>query len=256
MDLWIYSYSNGSKTAKAIAAELDVKLIKHRDSKFVGDADTFVLNWGCSDLPREVRRCHVINGENAVALSVDKLAMLRHFDGLFGYGYPEYTVDRALAEAWIEEGNSVVCRLTTKGKDGEGIIFASKKEELVDAPLYTLFIPEVRDEYRVTVYRGKIICRQRKVRIPGKEKYDDRFKTTAGGYGFQVLPLVPGEVAAAARDAVDCLGLTFGGVDVLLTNTVPNDVVVLEVNSAPQLTPFALRQFVYAVREEVGIYEG
>lgn len=248
MNLWIYSYKNGSPTAKALAQSLEIKLIKHRDSQFVGHEDITVINWGCSDLPREVRKCRVINEENAVLRTINKIAALEKMDEWHEFPHVGYTTSKEEASRWFPLGHSVVCRTVIDGRDGAGIVFATKEEELVDAPLYTLF-EEAEQEYRITVLRQRIICRQRKVRIPGKEKYDDRFKTTAGGYGFEVVPLIPRQVADAARDAINCLGLDFGGVDVILT---PNKrAVVLEVNSAPQLTPYALGRFVEIFREEI-----
>jgi glutathione synthase/RimK-type ligase-like ATP-grasp enzyme len=248
MSLWIYNTRAGSKTAKELAQALGCKRIKHRESEFVGHEDTVVINWGCSDLPREVRKCRVINEENAVLRTVDKLQALDRLYEWVGFPHVSYTQEREQAAFWIENGRSVVCRTIVNGHDGAGIVFATNMEELVDAPLYTLF-EEAEQEYRITVLCQRIICRQRKVRIPGKEKYDDRFKTTAGGYGFEVVPLGPRQVTDAAQEAVECLGLEFGGVDVILTPD--KRAVVLEVNSAPQLTPYALKRFVEIFREEV-----
>jgi len=59
--LYIYSYNQYSNAAKELSHYLLVKRIKHEDSKFKGNVDKTVVNWGASILPIEVLQCTVLN---------------------------------------------------------------------------------------------------------------------------------------------------------------------------------------------------
>lgn len=234
----VYSYDVHSKSARAIADELGVKIIKHDGSMFKGDAGKTILNWGCSDLPREVRACTIINNENAIRLAVDKLRTFRALKLNPEINLPEWTDDIEVAKTY--KGN-VYCRTKLQGHDGAGIVL-TEAAKVVPARLYTRQIAHPRDlkEYRINIFRDKVVSRQKKVRVKDHKKdYNDAIKTTDGGYGFDLVDAVPLGVIPQAKMAVATLGLDFGGVDIVYYR---DKAYVLEVNTAPQLTPFAAKK--------------
>ena len=76
---------------------------------------------------------------------------------------------------------------------------------------------------------------------------DNDVHTSTNGYGFKwVTRGIPEEVEDAARDAVTNLYLDFGGVDVLWDGT---SAYVLEVNTAPELTPLSCKALADRIME-------
>lgn len=246
--MYMYSYCNKSESARSVANALGIKMmINHENSKFVGSPDKVVLNWGSSDLPREVRYCKVINSEFGVSQAVNKLKTFKALTRA-NVPTPAYTTDRNVAIQWTEGSlTPVFCRGNLVGHDGDGIHLAFKPNEVIYAPLYTSFL-SAWEEYRITVFKDHAILCQRKVKRKDVQQHSPYLRTTAGGYGFDV-DRAPKPVQDAAVAAIKALGLDFGGVDIILHDETlyPH---VLEVNTAPQLTPYALEKLSKAIREE------
>ena len=242
--MFIYSYDDKSKSARMLADALGVMMIKHEESKFIGNADKMVLNWGCSDLPRQVRKCQIINGENAVNTAVNKLLCLRKLESLEIKTVP-FTTDPVEAVGWLEEGGRVFARTKLTGKDGEGLRDIFINDEIPTCRLYTKFVPSIK-EYRINVCFDAVVSRQRKVKMEATLP-DNDVHTSTNGYGFKwVTRGIPEEVEDAARDAVTNLYLDFGGVDVLWDGTCAY---VLEVNTAPELTPLSCKALADRIME-------
>lgn len=73
MKAFIFPYKPGSESCKALAGELDLKRIAHKNSRFKGKKDTLVINWGASKVSEEVGKCTILNQPQAVKLASDKL---------------------------------------------------------------------------------------------------------------------------------------------------------------------------------------
>lgn len=73
MKAFIYPYKAGSESAKALAEGLGIKRIAHKNSRFKGSKDKFVINWGASKVSEEVSKCTILNLPQAVKLASDKL---------------------------------------------------------------------------------------------------------------------------------------------------------------------------------------
>lgn len=73
MKAFLFPYKPFSESGKALAKGLGIKRISHKNSKFKGNEDKVVINWGSSVLPEEVAKCRVINKAEAVAIAADKL---------------------------------------------------------------------------------------------------------------------------------------------------------------------------------------
>lgn len=243
----VYSYDIHSESARLIADELGVKIIKHDNSNFKGNQDKVVLNWGCSDLPREVRACKIINQENGIRNAVNKLFAFRLLSTNPDIRLPKWTQDIDIAKGWEEK---VYCRDKLTGHDGDGIKLVERGRDVVPAKLYTAQIGPSKDlrEYRINVFRDFVVTRQKKVRVRAWQGgYNDDIKTTNGGYGFDIVDQVPLGVIPMAKKAVASLGLDFGGVDVVVYRDNPY---ILEVNTAPQLTPFTCQRLAKLLKEK------
>ncbi len=244
--MYIWSYDFKSESARALADRINGKIIRHENSTFKGDAFKNVINWGSSDLPREVRKCNILNPENAVACAVNKVIAYQKFERA-GVNTVKWTTNKEWAKAWMALGFKILCRTKLEGKDGEGIIIASKPEEICDAKLYAK-VEEHAHEFRVTVFRDTVVSVQKKVRLRGVPNHNEIVRTTNGGWGFEVVNgfNIPGTRDACIK-AVKALGLDFGGVDVLEDHRYGT--VVLEVNTAPHLTPYCADKLAEAVRK-------
>lgn len=80
----IYPYKPGSTSSKALADALGIKRISHKNSKFRGNADKVVINWGASKVSEEVAKCTIINHPDAVAKAANKLSFFKAMDNEVG----------------------------------------------------------------------------------------------------------------------------------------------------------------------------
>lgn len=235
----LYAYKEGSKSAKAISQALGIKRIKHKGSRFRGDENKTVINWGASELPEEVMKCRVLNKPEVVAACADKKMFFQCMDdsGMADKLVP-YTTDKAKALAWIKEGGVVVCRTLTRANSGRGIVIAEKEEELVNAPLYTKYMPK-KHEFRLHFFNGEFGVEmfdvQRKARK--KDVPDDQvnWKVRNHNNGFIFARNeefgVPNEVDKVAFEVFETTTLDFGAVDVIY-NEREDRAYVLEINTA------------------------
>lgn len=228
----IFPYIGGSKSVKLLAAALDAVIIRRKNSKFKGRANKTVINWGAGTLPPEVEKCNVVNANSRVASN-----KLHTFAALKGKPYClPFVTKKEDAAKWFAEfpKATVVCRTLVSSHSGKGIVLADNVQQLVDAKLYTLYIPK-KDEYRIHVAFGEVIHKQRKARnraVPD-EKVDWKVRSHLKGFIFVQEGVVPPDcVLEAAVDAVKTCNLDFAGVDVIY-NEKQGKAYVVEVNSAP-----------------------
>ena len=252
----IYPYKQGSKSAKALAEALGVKRIKHDGAK-PARCET-LLNWGASVWKRDIQlygAMRVLNFPDAIVLASNKLKAFKVFkDAEAPIPHPLWTDSRIEASRWLAEGvvNTIVCRTKLNGHSGEGIVLASTQEELVDAPLYTAYIPK-KEEYRLHVHNGQVFFVQRKARnreIPN-DKVNWQIRNHGNGfiYAHKDIPeLGPGANEAAIM-AVRALGLDFGAVDLIFG--VDRRWYVLEVNTACGLEGTTLEKYVEQFKQYV-----
>ncbi len=249
--MFIYPYKAGSASAKVLAEAIGAKLIRHKNSKFVGTEEKTVINWGSSNLPENVIGAKVINSPEAVGKASDKLVCLDTL-GAGDVAIPDYATDPLIAEVWLRGGCAVVCRQKLNGHSGEGIVIATEGGQLVDAPLYTMYIPK-KSEYRVHVFNGKVIDVRRKARrmdVPD-DQINWKVRSYANGFVFakgEALGEVPRSVIYNAIQAVEALGLVFGAVDVIF-NEKRGQAYVLEVNTAPGLEGSTVDSYANAIAE-------
>jgi glutathione synthase/RimK-type ligase-like ATP-grasp enzyme len=115
--------------------------------------------------------------------------------------------------------------------------------------LYTEYVPNTR-EYRVHVYRDRAIRIQGKYLDYPEQNTNPYIKNHAQGYRFRTprLQLRPNRVEDAIR-AVHSVGLVYGAVDLIVT--AEGEHKILEVNSAPAMSPLTLKAYAEAIAEEL-----
>lgn len=236
--MFIYPYRTGSASAKALSEAIGAKRIKRENSKFKGNLNKVVVNWGCTRLPEEVLKCQVLNKPEAVLIASNKLNFFFAMQEDGAVRIPEFTTDMDDASWWAEEGFKVVERHKLNGHSGEGIVIVDDEEDLLEAPLYVKYIPK-KSEWRIHVFQGEVVDIQRKARdrdVPD-EKVNWQVRNHANGFIFaRNEGLAPHEdVLYQAKQAVRACGLDFGAVDVVF-NDKQQQAYVLEVNTACGLT--------------------
>jgi len=220
--LVLVPHNRGSRSAKALADSLTSK---------VGHKVFRVAN-------QRIR--------NRVAFKLfpgtDKLTQLRKFKDA-EISCPEFTTDRAVALSWLSDGGVVVARTLLRASEGRGIQIAENAGELVNAPLYTLYVKK-KKEFRVHVLNGTVIDVQEKRKRKHYElERDTRVRNTANGYVFCRDNLIePTGLRDIALRATQALDYSLGAVDVAY-NERNNQLVVLEVNANPGLTGTTLENY-------------
>lgn len=249
----IYMYDNNSENGNLIKDRLGLLRINHgENSNFKARPGRIVLNWGSSELPLQVRRCTVINPEQSVYTAVNKLRCLRELN-VNGIPVPEFTEDQADALEWLDEGG-VYARTKLTGHDGDGCVYMSPNANtfIRNAKMYTKALP-IEHEFRVTMLcsprRDHHLGCQWKVSDGSRDHPDMNIRTTQGGWGFR--PVQREENLNAlyelTHDTLATLGLNFGGVDIVRSD---GEYYVLEVNTAPVMTPYVMDNFINALRED------
>lgn len=238
MKMYIYSHNPHSEGAKLLSQALNVKRIKHGNSKFRGGMGKAIINWGAGTLPDQVGVCQrILNKPEAIRKASNKLKSFELFQEA-GVTIPPFFTDYGDAEDWmIDHEWAIVCRTVLNGHSGAGIVIAETVDELVAAPLYTAYIKK-QEEYRYHVFMGQVVDIQRKARK--RDVPDDavnwQVRNLDGGFIFAREGVVASPVASEeAVKAVAALGLDFGAVD-LIYNAREDKYYVLEVNTAPGLS--------------------
>jgi glutathione synthase/RimK-type ligase-like ATP-grasp enzyme len=247
--VFIAPYKMGSESAKALSQEIGALRIRNERSKFKGNPNKVVINWGCSKLSDEAMKCRVINHPDAVSIAANKLKFFNKINEVGGVRVPETTTDKAVVQDWLRDGSSVVCRTILNGNSGAGIVLVEPGDdvEVVNAPLYVKYVPK-KQEYRVHVRGGEVVDVQRKARR--KETPDDqvnwKIRNHDNGFIFARQDIdCPDDVKAQALGAVEAIGLDFGAVDVIF-NEKAQQAYVLEVNTAPGLSGTTLEGYAKA----------
>ena len=239
MKMYIYSHNPHSEGAKLLSQALNVKRIKHGNSKFRGGMGKAIINWGAGTLPDQVMACQrILNKPEAIRKASNKLKSFELFQEA-GVTIPQFFTSKEQASEYLEQnaGSSVVCRTVLNGHSGAGIVISSSQDDLVAAPLYTAYVKK-QEEYRYHVFMGQVVDIQRKARK--RDVPDDavnwQVRNLDGGFIFAREGVVESPVSSEeAIKAVAALGLDFGAVD-LIYNAREDKYLVLEVNTAPGLS--------------------
>lgn len=245
-NLYVYSYNATSKGASELSEALDVPRIRHNNSRFIGSSRKTVINWGSSEVSKEVLACKILNPPSVVSVVSNKLSFFRKMtDASDPPRCVPWTTDITVAQKWVKE-SLVVVRNVLTGHSGNGIIIADN--DIPKAPLYTKYISKSH-EYRIHIIKGQIIDAQRKIRDPDREPTNWKVRSHDNGFiyvrqGFTV----PGDVADQALKASVSSGIDFGAVDVIWSDK-QKKAWVLEINTAPGLEGATVENYANGFRE-------
>lgn len=212
---------------------LNCRVQRHFNNRPVKPWHVFI-NWGSSRTINTGPN-RVINRPEQVTIAGNKLETFRALKDKDGIRIPNFTTDRSESARWCTEGAIVVCRTKLSGHSGDGIILATKTEELVDAPLYVQYVKKQK-EFRVHVAFGEVIDVQEKRKrkeYDGDTDFQVRNHQTGWVYCREDIQ-EPNGLQDMALRTVHELGLDFGAVDIIY-NAKRNECYVLEVNTAPGL---------------------
>lgn len=236
----IFPYTQNSAGGIAIAGELEGQRILRQGSKYSFREGDVIINWGASDCPYK----QALNYDNKAVLN--KLAFFAHLSGKGLTPNFATTIGQAANLQF-----PVFCRTEIEGKDGSGIVIADNASQLVSAPLYVAGVDKT-SEYRVHVGRmpdGKlvIIGAQKKVVHHKTDGMDGRIWAGDGtSFVWSVNgqdAYIPPKVTAVALQAFEHFTeLTFGALDIVFLNPT-GDAYVLEINSAPTVTPETAKKY-------------
>lgn len=194
------------------------------------------INWGNGRHVEGLRYDGIkrtINSVHAVAIASNKLSTFNALQDKDGIRIPEFTTSRDIAVGWIDSKDAVVARGTLTGHSGAGITLARTAEEIPNVPLYVKYVKKQK-EFRLHVVFGEVIDVQEKRKrqeVP-KEAIDFQVRNHHTGWVYCREDIVePDGMREMAVNAVACLGLDFGGVDIIW-NEKRNECYVLEINTA------------------------
>jgi hypothetical protein len=248
----IYPYKLGSKSAKALKEQLiefgvDALCVK-RDGDYRPRPTDLIVNWGAGYYTPDWKYDlgQMLNQIKNIGYAVDKIETFKRCIQN-RIEVPEFTSDILTAMQWQIRGEVVLAR-QNEGRDGRGLELFAGGEALPRADFYVKML-DIREEWRIGVFQGRYISSQFKV--PTRELQDDyekfiRVTRTGWGFSYDHRP-TPIVLREAAIEAVEALGLDFGGVDVGLLGD--NSAVVLEVNTAPELSPLTAKKYAQAIME-------
>lgn len=260
MTVYLRSYGK-SNSAFKLAKALNIQRIVPCKTKFLGDMDILtsqyryrdediIINWGSSSTKQSWIQ-QVINHPDSVFNTVDKRAT---FEILKVNNIPtvKWTVNKEQAQEWLLEGSGVFVRHNVKGKQGEGItIIRESSEALPDAMLYTK-AENTKREYRIHIMNKECIDLTAKALRKGAEI--NEIKSWNNGYIFarqdiKIPEYVKNALISLAIDTLEVLNLSFGAVDIL--RNIDNELMILEVNSAPGIEGTTLEKYVKGFRNLV-----
>lgn len=251
----VFPYKMGSASARNLARSLNALRVRP-DGNYRPRSSHVIINWGGSTYPNwwpqfQLAGSRMLNYPDRVAVASNKLHSLEAM-AAHNVPVPEFTTDRRVAQGWLDndDGTMVVERHKLRGHSGDGIELKSFGEDVAPAPLYTKYIKKM-DEYRVHVFNGQVIDVQQKRKRREVEDADFQVRNHHNGWVYCREDLNPPELLGeVAVQAINSLGLDFGGVDIIY-NQHHNQLTVLEVNTACGLEGTTLEKYVEAFNGNV-----
>jgi carbamoylphosphate synthase large subunit len=231
MSIKVFPYRAGSRGAKALADACGGRVLRRQGSKYRYREGDLVINWGASDCPKFPK---VANIADTIEPASNKLKCFNLMKEA-GVSIPSFWTRK---EDIPNEAFPVMCRTKLQAHSGEGIVVAERRDQLVQASLYTGYVKK-KDEYRLHVIRkpgqaASIILSQRKAKKNGVDDANFMVRNLANGFVYVLADHTPICVEEQAIKALEATGLAFGAVDVIW-NQHQNKAYVLEINTAPGL---------------------
>lgn len=212
-----------------------------------------VVNWGFSG-PLFIRHdARIVNNPTAVAVACSKLSTFRQLNAK-EVPCLTFSEDSNVAQTWLEDGSSVVCRDILNGKSGAGIRIINRNEwnregrqppAWGDCRLFTRYFKHQREVRLHVTKDGNVLASAIKLKRRG-EPADYWVRSHNNGWIFADYPNPTVAEVSYAVESVKALGLDFGAVD--LGSNADGDSRVFEVNTAPGLEGRTLEAYVNYLR--------
>jgi glutathione synthase/RimK-type ligase-like ATP-grasp enzyme len=244
----VFPYRAGSRGAKALADAVGGRVLLRKGSKYRFREGDLVINWGASDCPFKGRG--VANQPDSIEPASNKLKCFQLMKEA-GVSIPRFWTRK---EDIPNEAFPIMCRTKLQAHSGDGIVVAERRDQLVNAPLYTQYLKK-KHEYRVHVLRKpgagtSIITTQRKAKKNGVADANFMVRNLDNGFVYVMGEHTPKCVEDEAKKALESTGLAFGAVDVIY-NEAQKKSYVLEVNTAPGLEDRTAEAYAKAFKEIV-----
>jgi glutathione synthase/RimK-type ligase-like ATP-grasp enzyme len=240
-------YSNAtSTTGQALVTALKEKNIDIDGGMKDPGKVPILIRWG-SLLGIASNPNKVINSKAAIAKASQKETALTMFRDA------GISVPKTMVAATVTTSDFPVLGRKAHHIAGNDIILCLQKKDLAIAVQngcthFTKYIPTAT-EFRVHVWGDQVIKVSEKVLTEPERNKDPWIRNFDEGYTFMAPKThLSGQAKGMAIDAVGCLGLNFGAVDMILGDD--GLVYVLEVNTAPGLqTDSSLEAYVNKIME-------
>lgn len=248
MRIRLYPYGPSNSARDLVRAIPKALRIRERGA-YRPRRDDVIVNWGNPRIPgwwTLSARNNILNQPEAVRRAINKITALQFFTDN-RVPCPDWTRDQARAAQWLDAGHKVLARTTVSGKGGVGIRVLREPRDMVHAPLYVKY-KKKEAEYRIHVFNGEVIDRQQKRRRNDAEQDDNQklIRSHKNGWIFARENVTARqEVDSAAISAVNCLGLTFGAVDIGWHSR--HGICVYEVNTAPGIEGTSINNYAAAI---------
>jgi glutathione synthase/RimK-type ligase-like ATP-grasp enzyme len=253
----VHAFCDSSETLVEALTATDCKRSHLHHTKYVPNAADLVVNWGCIVLP-EMWHGKLpgtfLNHPDLVRTSTKRTKSLKILKEA-GINVPKVTVNAETAKQWLLDGHTVIARAKVRSYAGKGITVCEPADygesvPVPEAALYTRYIPK-RHEYRVHVFRGKVIDVQQKKKRNGFDgEVDYKVRSYANGWALcRNGVTVPDICQQESIRAVAALGLDFGATDVGWTEST-DKATIYEVNTAPAMDgPTLSAKYAEAIRK-------
>jgi hypothetical protein len=165
--------------------------------------------------------------------------------------FPWFSESKEIVTQMMQNGaiKAVLCRVLLQGQEGHGIVIADNSAELVDAPVYVQY-QEKTLEYRVNLFRGKVVNVREKRRKNGFDGGEPRIRNVENGYVYCIpRGRIPPDVLTTAIQASRVTDSDVVGVDVAY-NADNDEHFIIEVNSAPSLEGVTVEDYAAAIINE------
>lgn len=239
---WRLKSASARNLKEALAAALGyTPEIVDQDHYLV--SNEWLINWGSGNF-RGLKKTgatgtKIFNPAAKICQCVNKVDFLSAMEDA-GVSTPAWTDSQREALRWLKQGNTVYCRTNTEGKDGDGIVVATKPSEMAAARLFTRGF-QATEEYRAHVFRDEIIFELEKVHNkPTKE--NQLVRSGSNGWNYHRDITIPKVARQEILKAAKVLEMDFCAID-LLHSTKTGETVILEANSAPELGPWTSKAY-------------
>lgn len=229
-----------------LARGLNGQRIKCVGSTYRYQPDHIVINWGFTG---SFDGRITYNQPAGIRNASDKRRSFKCFSDA-GVPTLDWTLDQGRAQELNRQGKRIYGR-TASGMAGNGIVVYEPYSIIGSHELYTVGFNTHR-EFRIHVVGGKAVHTMEKKRIRNYDGEPDVLvRSHRRGWVFCIRDLdpIPPAVQRAAIQAVEALGLDFGGVDIGLDRT--HNVAVFEVNTAPGLEGSTIPAYINRFKEMI-----